>query len=211
MPPIPKSGYFYANKFALTMLEALEDVVGKNGLNAVLNMANLSNLIDHYPPKNMAKEFDFADVSAINQAVVEMYGERGGRGLALRAGRATFDEELRSFGALAGTSANEFKQLPLQSRLKVGLTALAKIFSSVSDQICAVEEREEDFIYSIRRCPACWGRQAQAHPVCYSIVGLLEESTRWLSGGQNFQIQESDCIAVGADACRFTIIKSPED
>jgi predicted hydrocarbon binding protein len=211
MPPIPKSGYFYANKFALTMLEALEDVVGKNGLNAVLNMANLSNLIDHYPPKNMAKEFDFADVSAINQAVVEMYGERGGRGLALRAGRATFDEELRSFGALAGTSANEFKQLPLQSRLKVGLTALAKIFSSVSDQICAVEEREEDFIYSIRRCPACWGRQAQAHTVCYSIVGLLEESTRWLSGGQNFQIQESDCIAVGADACRFTIIKSPED
>lgn len=211
MPPFQPSGYFYANKFALSMFEALEDVVGKNGLNAILNLANLSHLIDRYPPKNLAKEFDFAAVSAINQAVVEMYGERGGRGLALRAGKATFDEELRNFGALAGTNAREFKSLPYQAKLQVGLPAVAKIFSSVSDQICTVEEQDEGFVYTIRRCPVCWGRHSQDHPVCYSVVGLLEETVKWISGGLEFRIQETDCFAMGSDVCRFLIQKTPVD
>jgi predicted hydrocarbon binding protein len=207
MQTIQKSGYFYANKFALTMLQALEDVVGKNGVNAILNLANCSNLIDHYPPKNLAQEFDFADVSAINQAVAEMYGERGGRGLALRAGRATFDEELRTYGALAGTGAREFQLLPMQARLRVGLPALAKIFSSISDQLCTVDEREESYVYSIHRCPVCWGRGPANHPVCYSMVGLLEESVKWISGSHEFQVLEADCLAMGAEACRFLIYK----
>jgi hypothetical protein len=98
MEPIPKSGYYYANKFGLIMIKALEDVMGKNGLNAILNLARLPHLIDNNPPGNLAKEFDFADVSAINQALEEMYGPRGGRGLALRAGRATFAPQFWGFG-----------------------------------------------------------------------------------------------------------------
>lgn len=211
MQPIPKSGYFYANKFALIMLEALEDVVGEKGLNAILNLANLSSLIGHYPPKNLAKEFDFADVSAIDQAVVEMYGERGARGLALRAGRAAFDDELRNYGALAGTSAPEFQGLPLHVKLRVGLPALAMIFSSISDQQCTVEERMDSYVYSIHRCPVCWGRKSPDHPICFSVVGLLEEGVKWISGGHEFRVQETECVAMGADACRFLIQKAPID
>jgi len=102
MESIPKSGYYYPNKFALIMIKALEDVMGKNGLNAILNLANLGNLIDSYPEDNLNKEFDFSDISAINLALEEMYGPRGGRGLALRAGRATFDDALKDFGGFAG-------------------------------------------------------------------------------------------------------------
>ena len=40
-------------------------------------------------------------------------GPRGGRGLALRAGRATFADALRGFGALAGVGDLAFKVLPL--------------------------------------------------------------------------------------------------
>ncbi len=43
MEPVEKSGYYYANKFALIMLEALEDVLGENGLKAVLNLAHVPN------------------------------------------------------------------------------------------------------------------------------------------------------------------------
>ena len=84
MEPLEKSGYYYANKFALIMLDALEDVLGENGLKAVLNLAHLPDLIGNFPPDNLEKEFDFAYVSAINQALEEIYGLRGGRGLALR-------------------------------------------------------------------------------------------------------------------------------
>ena len=80
MDPIPKSGIFYPNRFGLITLQALEEVMGKNGLNAILNLAQLSSLIDNYPPPNLEKAFDFSDYSMVNLALEEMYGPRGGRG-----------------------------------------------------------------------------------------------------------------------------------
>ena len=69
MDPIPKSEYHYANKIVLITLKALEEVMGKNGLNAILNLAHLPHLIDNYPPDNLEREFNFADFSALNQAL----------------------------------------------------------------------------------------------------------------------------------------------
>ena len=82
MEPIPKSGLYYPNKIARIAILSFEEVMGKNGLNAILNLAGLSNLIDNYPPDNLDRGFDFADFSAIQGALEEMYGPRGGRGLA---------------------------------------------------------------------------------------------------------------------------------
>ena len=90
MDIIPPSGFYYPNKIARIFLSAMEEIMGKNGLNAVLNMARQSNLIDNYPPDNLDKEFDFSQFSVLNAALEEMYGPRGGRGLALRGGRASF-------------------------------------------------------------------------------------------------------------------------
>jgi predicted hydrocarbon binding protein len=209
MEPIPKSGYFYPNKFALITLNALEDVMGKNGLNAILNLANLGNLIDNLPDDNLHKEFDFADFSALNLALEEMYGPRGGRGLALRAGRATFADGLRSFGALAGAGDLAFKVLPLQAKLRIGAPAMAKIFSQMSDQISTVEEKENEIVYTIHRCPVCWGRHEEEKPVCFVAVGLLQEGLKWVSGGNEFRVNESKCIAMGHDVCEFIIQKKP--
>lgn len=209
MEPILNSGYYYANKFAQIMLYALEDVMGKNGVNAILNLARLPHLIDKYPPGNLAKEFDFANVSAINQALEEMYGPRGGRGLALRAGRATFAEGLRNFGALAGAGDLAFKVLPLQAKLRIGVPAMARIFTQVSDQYSTVVERESDFVYTIHRCPVCWGRKNVDKPVCFIAVGLLQEGLKWLSGGHEFRVNESHCIALGDEVCNFVIQKAP--
>ena len=209
MEPNEKSGYYYANKFALNMLEALEEFIGKNGLNAILNLANLPELIDNYPPDNLSKEFDFADVSAINQAIEEMYGLRGGRGLALKSGRATFDNALRNFGALAGAGDLAFKELPLQAKLRIGIPTMARIFTHVSDQHNTVDEVDEYFIYTIHRCPICWGRSELDKPVCFNGVGLLQEALKWISGGSEFRVNESKCVAVGDEVCEFVIPKTP--
>jgi predicted hydrocarbon binding protein len=209
MDPIPKSGYYYPNKAGKIILESLVNVMGKNGLNANLNLAHLTNLIDNYPPDNLAREFDFSDVSAVNQALEEMYGPRGGRGLALRAGRATFSDVLRNFGALAGVGDLAFRVLPLQTKLRIGVPAMARIFSQVSDQHSTVTEAETDFIYTIHRCPVCWGRSNLDKPVCYIAVGLLQEGLKWLSGGNEFRVNETKCVAMGEQVCEFFIQKTP--
>lgn len=210
MDPIPKSGYYYANKMSYIHLKAIEDVMGKNGLNAILNLAHLSHLIDNYPPDNLGREFDFADFSAFNLALEEMYGPRGGRGLALRAGRAAFADALTNFGALAGAGDRAFKVLPLKAKMRIGIPAMAKIFSQISDQYSTVEERESVYIYSIHRCPVCWGRHDEEKPVCSAAIGLLQEGLKWLSGGNEFRVNESKCFATNDDMCEFVIQKTPQ-
>jgi predicted hydrocarbon binding protein len=209
MDPIPKSEYYYANKIVLITLKALEEVMGQNGLNAILNLAHLPDLIDNYPPDNLSREFNFSDFSAINLALEEMYGPRGGRGLALRAGRAAFADALRNFGALAGVGDFAFKVLPLQAKLRIGIPAMAKIFSQISDQYTTVKERNEDYLYTIHRCPVCWGRSGADKPVCFVAVGLLQEGLKWVSGGSEFRVNESRCCAVGDEVCEFVIQKTP--
>lgn len=208
MEPIPKSGFYYPNKISRIAIQALEEVMGKNGINAIFNLANISDLIDNLPPDNLERQFDFADFSAIQGALEEMYGPRGGRGLALRAGRATFANGLRNFGALAGVGDLAFKVLPLQAKLRIGLPAMAKIFSTTSDQHSTVEEFDDHFIYTIHRCPVCWGRHSDKAD-CFIAAGLLQEGLKWLSGGNEFRVNESKCIANGDETCDFVILKEP--
>ncbi|MCP4140583.1 MAG: 4-vinyl reductase [Chloroflexi bacterium] len=209
MSPIEDSGLYYPNKFGLIIIQALEDVMGRNGLNAILNLAGLKKYVEGYPPDNLEKAFDFAELSALGVALEEMYGPRGGRGLALRAGRATFSDALKDFGALAGAGDLAFKVLPLQAKLRIGLPAMAKIFSQISDQHSTVEEKDSEFVYTIHKCPVCWGRTGSDKPVCFIATGLLQEGLKWISGGNEFRVNESRCHAMGDEVCEFIIQKEP--
>ncbi len=208
MSTIPKSGHYYPNKVARIYLEAMEEVMGRNGVSAILNLAGLEEWIDNYPPNTLARAIDFADFSAINGALEEMYGPRGGRGLARRSAWATFDTVLRNFGALAGVGDLAFKVLPLPTKLKIGLPSMARVFTQISDQRSTVDEQDDAYIYTIHLCPVCWGRTSEK-PVCYAALGLLEESLRWVSGGQRFRVTETKCVATGDSVCQFRVDKEP--
>jgi len=203
-----RNRYFYANLIARIYLQAMEEVMGKNGLNAILNMAKLSNLIDNFPPANWDKEFDFVHYAALNQALEDMYGPRGGRGLALRAGRASFARGLQGFGALHNMGDLALKMVPLSMKLKMGLPAMAKVFSQVSDQNSRVEEQKGNYIYVIERCPVCWGRKSN-RAICHAAVGLLQEGLRWVSGGKEFRVEEVSCVATGDATCDFLVFRDP--
>lgn len=209
MDPIPKSGYALPNRLARITLLVLEEMLGAKGLQALLKTAHLTRLIDNYPPANLERSFDFADYAAINLGLEAMYGARGGRGLALRAGRAVFTEALSNFGALAGTADAAFKILPLNTKLKLALPAMARIFNEISDQSTRVESRPHAFDYVVSPSPTCWGRSDESGPVCYLQVGLLQEALHRISGGHEFRVDEAECMAAGAEACRFVLLKEP--
>jgi len=127
--------YYWPNKMGRMMLLALEDVMGKNGVNAVLNLAKLRHLINNYPPNNLDLGWSFEEMAALNQALEDMYGPRGGKGLAIRAGRAGLYYALKDFGAVLGVSDLAFRLLPLGIKIKIGLNAMAETFNKTSDQV----------------------------------------------------------------------------
>lgn len=202
------SGLYYPNRIARRLLLVMEDVMGRHALNALLSLADLEQYIDRTPPDDLARQFDFAYLASLSQALEDMYGARGGRGIALRIGRACFAGGIRTFGAMAGMADPVFQALPLDQRSRMGLDTLAAIFSRFSDQQTIVVESAEFYEFMTEYSPFAWGRTADK-PVCNALVGIVQESLRWASNGYEYHVQEVTCRATGTDACIFRINKRP--
>jgi predicted hydrocarbon binding protein len=164
--------------------------------------------MDSLPPDNLAKEFDFADIAALLTALEGMYGPRGGRGLAQRAGRALFANGLKNFGALAGAGDLAFKVLPLGTKVKIAVPAIAKVFTGVTDQISNTSEHGDHYLYTLERCSMCWQRKTDK-PTCHVAVGIIQEAMKWMSGGREFKIDILSCMGSGDDMGRLKIYKEP--
>jgi predicted hydrocarbon binding protein len=190
------------------VLLALEEILGGTGVNTALNRASLSDFIGNYPPDNQNLEFPFQSLSRLQSVLDDMYGPRGGRGVALRTGRACFQYGLREFGPLFGLTDLTFRLLPLQTKLKMGANAFADIFNKYSDQRVRLEDKDGSILWYIERCPLCWERQVDS-PSCHMAVGVLQEALYWVSGGKYFNVEETYCIARGDPACTIVIDKMP--
>ena len=202
--------YFLPNKMGRIVFLAMEEVMGRNGVNAILNLARLQHRIGDYPPNNFAKEFSFNELGQVLQALDEMYGPRGGRGLARRIGQACFTFGIKDFGPMLGIADFTFRILPLGMKLKIGLEVLAQTFNKFTDHVVRLGEDDHYFYWIIERCSVCWGRRSSS-PCCHLAVGILEEGLYWVSGGKNFYVEETTCVAVGDSACTVVIGRRPLD
>lgn len=187
-------------------LVAVEEVMGKNGLVAVLRASNLAQYIDNLPPNDLNPAVSAADYSRLNEAIETFYG-RGARGILQRIGKASFEYGLREQSALLGLAGIAMKVLPPKQRIQLVLNNMAGALKKISgrDQI-DVEVTDGQIAYVARTCSVCYGRKS-AKPVCHLYQGSIAEAVRW-AAGQAYQVRETDCIACGADYCRFEVVEA---
>ncbi len=202
------SGLYYPNRIARLFIDSIEEMMGQSSLNAVLSLAGLDEYIRYPIEDDLKKAFDFSGMAGIGQALEDLYGVRGGRGMALRIGRATFARGMKNFGAMAGMRDPAFTALPQEQRIRLGLEALAAIFTNFSDQTSTVSDSGDCFIFETAHSPFAWERTAD-RPICHALVGMIQESLRWASDGYEFHVQEIECRATGSDTCLFQINKQP--
>jgi predicted hydrocarbon binding protein len=200
--------YYYPNRWGRLVLTSAEEIVGERGMAALLNMAKIPIYIGNYPADNMEKGFTFEQVSQLQQAIWDMYGPRGARVFATRAGEQTFTDGLAHFGALANTAQAAMGIGSLKLRIKIGLGFFARWFNDVSDQVVSVTEDNTSWYWVIERCPMCWGRTSE-QPVCHLAIGVLQGALAWVSGGMLFRLAEIECKATGGENCVIQIGKTP--
>jgi hypothetical protein len=205
---ITSDTFYYPNRMGRIILLSMEEVMGRSGVHAVLKLASLSHLIENYPSDNTELAFPFKTLGGITHMLENTYGPHGGRGLALRVGRACFNYGVRQYGTQLGLTEMAFRLLPLPKKVSAGARVLAELFNNFTDQRVRVEEAEGKLLWHIDRCPLCWERQAH-DPVCHLAVGLLQEALYWLSGGKVFNVEEQTCIATGDTTCTIVIDQSP--
>ena len=180
---ISSQTFYYPNRMGRIILLSMEEVMGRNGVNAILKLASLSSLMETYPVDNTELAFPFTALSSITDTLEQAYGPHGGRGLALRVGRASFNYGVRQYGTQLGLTEMAFRLLPLPTKVSAGARVFAELFNNFTDQRVRVEEEDGKLLWHIERCPLCWERKAQ-DPVCHLAVGLLQEALYWLVGGR---------------------------
>src|SRR5690349_5064307 len=101
---------------------AIEEVMGTDGIKAVLNGAKLSQYINNYPPNTLELGVTFSEYGHVEQAVEDFLGPRGARAILIRVGRELFRYSLREQSALLGIAGNALKNMPListQAKMKI--------------------------------------------------------------------------------------------
>ncbi|MGD9099145.1 MAG: 4-vinyl reductase [Anaerolineae bacterium] len=202
--------FFYPNRWARLVLTSAEEIVGDKGIAALLNMAKIAEFINNYPPDDMEKAFSFEQVGQLQQAIWDMYGPRGARVFATRAGEQTFQDGIEHFGSFASTAQAAMQIGTLEFKIKIGLGLFAKWFNQVSDQVVSVDEGNDYWLWIIERCPMCWGRKSD-QPVCHLAIGVLQGGLNWVSKGKQFRLAETECKAAGGTNCIIKINKTPLD
>jgi hypothetical protein len=194
------------NALVRQALVSAQEVMGENGLNAVLRSSGLDRFIGNFPPNDLNPGIRTAEYAKFNEAIEAFYG-RGGRGMLKRIGRASFQYGIREQAALLGVAGVALKLLPDKQRIKFILNGLVDALKKSNPQVNAwVEENGETFAYLDSTCGICHGRRSD-QPICHLYIGSIGEAVLWATGVER-EVVETHCTAMGDPYCRFEIIEA---
>jgi len=191
------------NTLVRQALVSAEEVMGTNGLHAVLRDTGLERFIDNLPPDDLNPGIRTVEYAKFNEAIEVFYG-RGGRGMLRRIGKASFQYGIREQGALLGVAGVALKLLPEKQRIKFILNALVNALKKTNAQVQAwMDETDGKLAYVDATCAICMGRHSD-QPICHLYVGSVGEAIRWATE-KEYEILETHCIAKGDPYCRFEV------
>jgi len=191
------------NSLVRQALTSVQEVMGDNGLNAVLRTSGLERFIGNFPPNDLQPSINASQYAQLNQAIEDFYG-RGGKGMLRRIGRASFQYGVREQAALLGVAGVALKVLPEKQRIKFILNGMADALKKSNPEVNAwVDESGDKLAYVESTCAICHGRHSET-PICYLYLGSIAEAVQWATG-KEYEITETHCIAKGDEYCRFEV------
>jgi predicted hydrocarbon binding protein len=183
-------------------VETLSTEIGHETFRAVLSKAGL--------PKEWAHPIHFLALddertayaySTLQSAIRTYYG-RGARGILMRIGSKLWDELLNESALGIKAQSAFIRGLPKPLRRKPALELLARILSTVNGKM-TVHTLDLDLLLVDQTSPTTLN-QSDDTPVCFVTFGLIRECLYW-ADGQEHDIEERACRAMGAHQCEFKI------
>ena len=197
------------NRGVRAIVYEFERLLGKNGLGAVLKIAELSDWKEIPPVDDLERGVGFNQLAAIYRALEELYGVRSARGLIRQANHTASVRIWSKHGVLAAFHDPDFHQaLTWKERISVGCKALSQTFSEISDLDFFITEDDVLPALQLSHCPDCLDLQTE-DPACAGMLGFLEGALSIISAEDPFQVREVECMGIGHDRCLFMV--SPEN
>ncbi len=191
------------NALVRQALVSAQEVMGENGLNAVLRSVGLERFVGNFPPNDTNPGIMTVEYARLNEAIEDFYG-RAGKGMLRRIGKASFQYGVREQGALMGVAGAALKLMPVKGRIKFVLNGMVSALKKTNPQVDAwVEEEGGKIAYCESTCAICLGRHSD-QPLCHLYVGSVGEAVRWATDLE-YEIVETHCVAKGDKYCRFEV------
>jgi predicted hydrocarbon binding protein len=193
-------------KFSSRILRRfVETVAVELGADQFHAMLALSKLPPEWAKPQTFQKMDktkSAETYAALQTTMRTYFGRGARGVLLRVGQRMWDFLLDDAALGGKAQAALIRRLPISTRRKSILELLARMLAAQPDDI-TVHSLDLDLLFVDHVSPAAQEQRA-SRPICFVTHGLIRESLFWATG-QNFDVEEASCKAMGHDACEFKI------
>ncbi len=179
---------------------AISEEIGNFSLQLILQQAGYDGFPPGWPGRVLAgmRSSEFA---AIQRCVRDYYG-RGARGLLLRVGRETWTAMIETASPARKALIRLSKFTPRAYRIRLSLDLLAEKLRG-PDGKAEVQPQGQDFLLLDYTSDGTYG-QKTAEPVCWSTQGLIQGALFW-SIGNEMDVEEIGCRAMGDEACKFRI------
>jgi len=196
------------------LITQVEEMMGRRSLLTLLRQAELTDYADHLPPLDETPSITVAQYSSFLGLIYDIFGARGAKPIMQRGGRlgaAEIRRQRPTQFALAGTA---LKLLPAAKRMQFILSRLAEQGQELYGTPHHLHDEGDAFVIEMPDCPYCSEiarnstvlNKPVTKPVCYIPLAVIDEMVEWITGGK-YLVEETECIATGAKACRFRIAK----
>jgi len=196
------------NSLMYISLLTLQDIIGKNGFYALLNVSGLPKYREEFPPNNDKVEVPLTEFSGLIKGILEIFGEKGARPLLYNLGRRSFHIILEENPALLGMVGLGLKLLPKKKRIDKLYSVVSNEVNKVFGDIQKYYITDEGFIFEIHDCYWCKGLKTK-DPICFPGIGWDLEAIKWATGEEH-SAKEVLCRAKGDDICKYVISPEPK-
>lgn len=183
-------------------IETLSAEIGADTYSAVISKADLPREWKKMDHLNGLDDVQAAQEYARLQAALRTYYGRGARGILLRIGGKLWHTLLNDSSLGVKTQASLIRGLPKPMRRKQALEILARFLSPNRGDI-SIHTLDLDLLLVDQTSPTTLD-QTEETPVCFLTLGLIRECLFW-AVGEEHDIEERACRAMGARQCEFKI------
>ena len=193
----------FSNRILRRFVETVAVELGADQFRAMLALSELPS--EWIKPQTFQKmsATKSAETYAALQAAMRAHFGRGARGVLLRVGQRMWHFLLEDAALGGKAQAALIKRMPLPTRRRKSiLELLARLIGTGPDDI-TIHTLDLDLLVVDHASPAAQGQHA-SRPICFVTHGLIRESLFWATG-QNVDVEETSCKAVGDDTCEFKV------
>lgn len=213
----PYAKLIMADGYVLWALEAIEEVVGHEGMGIILRDAGMENMIDNYPPDNLeppGSGLTMGHYARLNASLLNFYG-RAGRGMVRRVGRITTQKAMdRQSGVFNLATVIAAKLLPSGTKIKMGLSAMIAGWRTINNnfdqEFKATIEDGDDHWRLIVETDFTTAGLVSDYPLGWLMEGIVEEAAQ-RAFGKFFDVTQLECRSMGAPASVWRVPKTPSD